>query len=464
MFKFFLLIIFLVLFLGFFSINSYAQISTQNFCGDYCGLGGGSTCKQFYLGSGNNGTSTMYVSYCLPIDDNRILAYNQQCPAGQIIDKCDNLDPFHAQCSNTYPAQLCTCKPAPPPPVCNAPCITSSQCPLDCPVCTPVGEIGGKTCQTAPTATPTPTVIVPTSTPTPTNPPTFCNESCNDDSDCALATDSCIVCLPDPTDSTKKTCQVPPAATPTPTVTPTASATPSPTVTGTPIPTATPTPTPSPSPTGIPTSTPTRTPTATPTPDPFNEAMCKCDGIEYTALLSGQNVTVTAFGKVEGSDTSYAQIPYMDFTFMKSSGNSPLAERIGPERLSTTIESQSSAKVRYKAVWNFTVPSNVNSSETYRLQAQLRCSKKITAIPMDRVVLAESTENRGFFGQVSDFVLGLFGIRRPNVTISNEPTVKTQNDRENNLKLGNFSPGVAEDTDNCSFVRFKFGQSQSSGY
>lgn len=192
-------------------------------------------------------------------------------------------------------------------------------------------------------------------------------------------------------------------ATPTPTSTPVPSRAPTATPTG-PIPTTTPTPT------QVPTGVPTVTPTTTPTPIPdFNNAMCKCDGIDVSGLIQGQKAVVNTFGKVEGVDITKAQISSMTYNFGVASVKNPnlVKPLITPVQIPAVITENTSAKVRYKTSFEFVVPTPPANNPLYRVWTEIKCTKKTTAALSDssQVVLGNSIQrNTNLFDSIKNAV------------------------------------------------------------
>lgn len=319
--------------------------------------------------------------------------------------------------------------PEPPPDVPDIP--TDFDLPTPVPTEPPTQATATPT--NAPTATP-----VPTATLTPT-PLAACGTTCKRDSDCdgGAARQGCNIC-----DTGSGKCVAP-----------------SPTVTPTRAPTATP------SPTALPTNTPTPTSSPTPTPTPFNPAACKCDGIEYTDIFSGQPTTITSFGKVEGADTSKAIIKDQKFYFAE--GAETIAKIIGrSDPIPATVVSSSPEKVRFQSKWSFTLPQ-LKSGATYRIWSQINCQPKLAFTPSKKVAAAE-TYSKSFIDRMIDFLNNLFG-RGPAATTSQvsptpgagegfgmimtEPTPTSKR----SLQLETIYPGeVYQKT--CSFIKFRFGQ------
>ena len=353
------------------------------------------------------------------------------------------------------------------PPVCGAACNPSiNTCPIGCPQCTTAG--GGETfrCTSAPPPTEPPTA-------TPTNPPS-CNSQCQGNYQCQGAKDGCTQCI-------NNTCQKP-SPTPTNTPTPTVPAcnTPcdnpaacqgarngctfcNPTTDKCEVP---PTPTATVTPTKAPTPTATATPTATPTPLPFDESMCSCDGLSYGQNPTlGSPLTITGYGKVLGVNKNYAKIPTMKFALYKQVGATGLSV-LDQTTVNTTVDSETAEKVRYKGIWTVNLPSTLEKGVNYRIKATPVCSRKTASVfaPLqNRVVLAATDQNPGFFGSVWNFVLGIFGAQPAQQPVQNvvvaTPTLTEAQRR--NLGLETFTPAkeVAlenDPLDNCTVLRFKF--------
>ena len=264
----------------------------------------------------------------------------------------------------------------------------------------------------------------PTATPVPA-----CNKSCNSDAQCPQ---QCPVCAPGGAGNSGKTCKVGPTATPTPTITPTPTATPKPS------------------------ATPTVTLTPTPTPVPFSDDMCKCDGVEVGNLGIGQESSVTAYGKVTGDDNLYAILPTITFIMYKtvSGNNADIISQSQPIATEKVVNTPTLS--RYKATWKFNLDPNLDTSATYRIQAKLKCQKKVASIPLAKApsnknVLAAETSNN-FFSNIASF---LFGTSAQSTSSQNPtPTPKTSF-KDDQIKLGTFYPSqVLEKA--CTFVKFSF--------
>ena len=214
-------------------------------------------------------------------------------------------------------------------------------------------------------------------------------------------------------------------------------------------------------PTSVPPSpTPTATATPSPTP-PFDEAMCKCDSLDFTSIALGMTTNITAYGKVTGTDTKYAKIPSMTFKFFQ--GNGTVVNEIQKATINTTVVEQSNSLVKYQAVWALNLPTSLDTTQTYRIQAKPDCSRKavmLNASPTTVVLAAsDSQPTVSFWGRISSFFSGLFGggtSGKVNTAVpaSVSPTMTQQQKRQ--LQLKTFTPATGISTDNCSFIKFNF--------
>ena len=305
-------------------------------------------------------------------------------------------------CTNLASCNKCLQGPSGQGKTCQAPaCNMPCQAPADC-----QGAQGGCTACTngtcQPPATPTP---VPA-----------CGIACNTPADCQGAHDGCTDC------GANKVCQVP--ATPTPTSSP------------------------------------------TPTPVPFSEDMCVCDGLNFTQLTLGNPANITAFGKVLGVNKNFAKIPTFTFTFFQSPQNSSAATIIGgPDKVNSTVIRDDSEMTRYQAIWVLNIPSNLDTTQAYRVQAHPDCSRKaaVSFFNPNSVVLGASTQNTGFFGGIAAFFQNLFGGNQnttsPQIS-STTPTPTLTTQQKKNLQLQTFRPATnvttGLDNKNCTFIKFSF--------
>ena len=396
-------------------------------CGMVCrGPGGegstgscsGSLCT---ITCGNGGSLTF------PNDQPQCLSATQVC-----ADVCYNGEKTDAsfRCSPAYGGSKCCNKPNnPPAPKCGDDCTSDpAKCSTisgTCNKCLPNASGSGKSCQTP-----------------------ACGSGCSTDTDCSLA-GSCSKCLPS---GSGKTCQEPPAA-PTATHTPVPAA---PTATHTPVP-ATPTHTP----------IPTATATPSPTPDPFSPAMCKCDNMEISGIASGRATKVTAFGKVEGADVTHAKIQSMKFFLGKGpAGSTKIVLQSG--ELAATVIEEAATKVRYKSVWDFTMPA-LDRGVEHRLWTTFKCIKKIAfepGITGSSVVLGSSTENVSIFSKIFAFFVNLGSDDKKTIaTPVSTPELVAQvekatsegqvlGEKRNQLQLETFIPGEVTKKA-CQTIYFK---------
>jgi hypothetical protein len=193
--------------------------------------------------------------------------------------------------------------------------------------------------------------------------------------------------------------------------------------------------------------------------------MCTCDGLNFTPILLGTPVNVTAYGKVVGENQNYAKIPTFTFTFFQSPPNSTKAKILQSDKVNTTVIPGTADQTRYQAIWALNLPSSLDQTQTYRIQAHPDCSRKAAVAYFDtsKVVLGTETKQLSFFDRIMSFFVNLFGggtsknviqVSGPTPT----PTLTAQQKR--NLQLGTFTPAqnvtTGLDADNCTFVKFNF--------
>jgi hypothetical protein len=190
--------------------------------------------------------------------------------------------------------------------------------------------------------------------------------------------------------------------------------------------------------------------------------MCKCDGITFTQIASGQEVTVTNFEKVEGPNIMKAKVQDMTFFFTEGRGaNAPIIARSQP--IKATVVSQTADKVRYQAQWKVKVPENVKPGVDYQIFAQVKCVKQseMASASTNRAVLAETTTNQGFFGRIGSFFSRIFGGDNDNTTtvqsVNQTTATPTTNPNRESLQLRSFNPNV-DASASCRFVKFNFKQ------
>lgn len=339
-----------------------------------------------------------------------------------------------------YPTIEINC-PTPSP----SPSPTPSRTPTPSPTPSPTTPVGQPPTNPPPpnsTPTNTPPPNAPTKTPSPTTPPA-CNAPCPDSNYCKNAQDGCTVCTPS---NGGKTCQPPTSPSPS----------------NTPVPTNTPKPTNTP----VPTNTPP--PPPTPTPD-FNDAMCKCDSLNVEQITLGNPIKVESFSKVEGADTTKAEIQKTIFSIYEGNPAAGRVKKIEESEEPVTIVDNTPQLVRYRSEW--TVSPQIKMGEEYRIAAVPKCAAKIAQAVSDqqRVVLASRDENVGFFGQIINFFAGLFGggsapDKNTGVQIANEDKgplaaianfFKPQGAKREQLQLDTFTPAQM-DKEACNIMKFKF--------
>lgn len=221
-------------------------------------------------------------------------------------------------------------------------------------------------------------------------------------------------------------------------------------------PSATPTSTP------VPTATPTSTPSPSPTPYPYDASMCSCDGLNFTPINLGVTTNITAYGKVLAVNKNYAKIPTFTFTFYQSAPNGTTATIVKQEKVNTTTLPEEADKQRYQAIWALNLPSTLDTTQTYRIQAHPDCSRKSAAAlfdPFNNVL--GSTTHVSLWDRVVNFFSGLFGGGSSNVTQvagpTATPTLTAQ--QKKSLQLKTFTPvdvSTGVDAQNCTFIKFSF--------
>ncbi len=141
-----------------------------------------------------------------------------------------------------------------------------------------------------------------------------------------------------------------------------------------------------------------------------------------------------------------------------------------------TIHSQTASKVRYKSIWQITLPQ-LKKGATYRIQSVINCQPKTTAFNAQQEqttsVLAGTTQNLSFLDRILNFFNGLFGGGRstvPAITATVTPVSSTDTSVNNisandvptptirkQLQLEPIYPlEVYQKT--CSFIKFRTGQ------
>ncbi len=200
----------------------------------------------------------------------------------------------------------------------------------------------------------------------------------------------------------------------------------------------------------------------------YADSMCKCDGM-VAEMNYPNNFNFEAFGKVEGADTSKAEIA--DITFRMTKDNQVVAKSnpITPE-----IVENSGTKTRFKAAWQ-TAPPAVSANSTYRVFADVRCKPK-------RIVADASVANTSSLASkdlspqtpkpftpkglalITTGVKQLFGGNNTFVNSQAEKlltllSVSSASAQGSNLQLQTLNFVKLMDTDNCRFVMFKYDES-----
>jgi len=193
--------------------------------------------------------------------------------------------------------------------------------------------------------------------------------------------------------------------------------------------------------------------------------MCKCDGLEIGQVAAGQDLKVTAYGKVEGSDTSYANIKSYRFFVAKGdlgSTDITIFNKSGP--IAAQILSTSQNLVRSKAEWTFKFPANPEVGKEYRIWNDIQCEKKTASSLIassgktSQNVLAESTKNESLVQKFLNFVLGIFGKSAKPEEKPDGFLVTTQSEDNSQLQLGTFKFGriIPDPETACYMVKITF--------
>lgn len=244
----------------------------------------------------------------------------------------------------------------------------------------------------------------PASTPGPTTPPAACNTSCSKDSQCAGAKDGCTVC------GSGGKCA--PAPTPTPA---------------------------------------------------FNENWCTCDGLDTNpaSFFPGDSVSFISYGKVEAPYLDRAKVESM--TFYVYRGDATTATRIADSgAIPASLDSQSSAKDRYKSTWSYKIPTDITKDEIFRVQSKIKCVAQ-------NVLGASIKYEPTLIDRVVSFVGYLFGFRSQPAamdyaatpvptrsTMANAVPTSQVLAAQNSLQIDTFTPAKIIEK-SCSIIRFKFG-------
>jgi len=352
--------------------------------------------------------------------------------------------------TSSHAATIDACLPTPPPPACNATCTPGGpSCPQDCPNCT--SGTAGYTCKSAPACnsactTPADCTGAKDSCTACTGgkcqKPPACNVTCSTPADCTGAKDGCTECVAGATGA--KTCQKPPPAcgASCDSKDPNACAGAKDGCTA------------------CVNSKCSLPPTPTPTPDPFNEDMCKCDGLETAAAIEPDKpITITAYGKVLAADDKYAKISTVQFALLKGTGASTKVDKIlESDKITAEKVDGPAGIVRYKASWTFDIPQPVEKGVEYRIGTTTKCAKNTAFRPLTRSVAAAQDENKGFFASLGNFFSSLFGFDNGTTGDSNNSSQPSPTQTQEQLKLGTFEPLKSKvlENNNCNLLRFEF--------
>ncbi len=210
---------------------------------------------------------------------------------------------------------------------------------------------------------------------------------------------------------------------------------------------------------------PSPTPTSTPSPTqpPFDESMCSCDSLNFTPITLGATTKVTAYGKVLGVNKNYAKIPTFTFTWYQSPPNSAQATIKKQDKVNTTIIEDTAEKVRYQAIWDLQIPTNLDTTQTYRIQAHPDCSRKAAAAYFNEntAVMGTTTAKKlNFWDRIAGFFAGIFSVVGGGTPQAVGPTATpTLTPRQKTLQLNTFKPvnvSTGIDAKNCTFIKFSF--------
>ena len=210
---------------------------------------------------------------------------------------------------------------------------------------------------------------------------------------------------------------------------------------------------------------PSPTPTSTPSPTqpPFDESMCSCDSLNFTPITLGATTKVTAYGKVLGVNKNYAKIPTFTFTWYQSPPNSAAATIKKQDKVNTTIVEDTAEKVRYQAIWDLQVPTDLDTTQTYRIQAHPDCSRKAAAAYFNEntAVMGTATAKKlSFWDRIAGFFAGIFNVAGGGTPQAVGPTATpTLTPRQKTLQLKTFKPvnvSTGVDAKNCTFIKFSF--------
>mgnify|MGYP003393807695 FL=1 len=186
---------------------------------------------------------------------------------------------------------------------------------------------------------------------------------------------------------------------------------------------------------------------------PFSDAMCKCDNLTYNprTITPGGNLQVTAFGRVEGVNTNYAQISQFTFNLYRRpiGGSDTNHTPIGQSVVTSTQIVNTPTLARYQAIWNLVIPAD--RTQEYRIQSVPKCVRKTAQATEEPKILVlspiEGSEDT-IIGKVTGFINKLLG--------QSSYLVVPVYAQQQNLQLKTFIPAGTVATDNCSFIKFSF--------
>lgn len=191
--------------------------------------------------------------------------------------------------------------------------------------------------------------------------------------------------------------------------------------------------------------------------------MCSCDSLNFTPITLGATTKVTAYGKVLGVNKNYAKIPTFTFTWYQSPPNSAQATIKKQDKVNTTIIEDTAEKVRYQAIWDLQVPTNLDTTQTYRIQAHPDCSRKAAAAYFNEntAVMGTATAKKlSFWDRIAGFFAGIFNVAGGGTPQAVGPTATpTLTPRQKTLQLKTFKPvnvSTGIDAKNCTFIKFSF--------
>jgi hypothetical protein len=201
---------------------------------------------------------------------------------------------------------------------------------------------------------------------------------------------------------------------------------------------------------------------------PFNPATCTCDGIEYTAIFAGSDVTITSFSKIVGADVNNAKVVSEKFMMTKglSIENNTIIAQSGD--IQSQIISNSSSLVRYQTQWKVKLPSNLEPGATYTIWNTINCQPKSNTVSYNssnkmNVLGAQSAQSAqvkpSFMNLLSQFFANLFGSsKKANNTqtyvLNADSTTTTILTGDKTLQLQTIKPAIIIEK-GCHTLRFK---------